>query len=475
MGRKQLKYIELDDEEGRLYAAGEQHLLFPISIVELLRGILRKIAGDAAAEALMYRIGEGIGREYAKRVKGILEESKVELDKDALLAQVYCTAMQSGWGEIKKIKWTNPEKNKIEIQGRNFPCQGLEGCGCALERGILAGSYHEIIGVRIYFALTNKTEDAVVFKSLEEAPPEVLKAEELALLSKTELEEVIRKKTFALEQSRVATLNIAQDLDKARRETEKAKMELEELTGKLERSNRELQDFVYIVSHDLKAPMRKVSMFGELLKEPLAGRLNEDEKENFDFMIEGATRMQELIDDLLIYSRVTTKAKPPERVDLNEVIEDLKNVELAIQLEETGGVIEVQEPLSTVYADPSQMHQLMQNLIGNGLKYHREGVPPVVTIRNKQDGNVVRIEVQDNGIGISEGYHDKIFKMFQRLHSDEEYEGTGVGLAVCKKIVERHGGEIGVGSTADGGSRFWFTIPIANDKLITRRIEESKK
>ncbi len=263
----------------------------------------------------------------------------------------------------------------------------------------------------------------------------------------------------ALEEVSGATLNIAYDLDAALIETAKAKDGLDVMTRKLERSNKDLQDFVYIVSHDLKAPVRKVTAFGDLLKESLEGRLDEDEQENFEFMIEGATRMQQLIDDLLLYSRVTTKVKPMTRVDLNEVIEDFRNVELATQLEDTGGVIEVPESLPAVHADASQMHQLLQNLIGNGLKYHREGVPPVITVRGKRVGNMDRIEVQDNGIGILEEHYEKIFKMFQRLHPGDEYEGTGVGLAVCKRIVERHGGEIGVKSTPGEGSVFWFTLP----------------
>jgi signal transduction histidine kinase len=270
-----------------------------------------------------------------------------------------------------------------------------------------------------------------------------------------ELDEKMRES----EEQKIATLNMLEDIKETKKELERAKEELEETNRKLERSNKELQEFVYVASHDLKEPVRKVSAFGELMKETLAGRLDEDEQENFDFMIDGATRMQQMIDDLLIYSRVTTKAKPAEPVDVNAVIENLKNVELAVPLEEVGGDIEVPKPLPNVYADSSQMHQLLQNLIGNGLKYHRDGVPPVVTVRSKQNGNKVRIEVQDNGIGISEEYYEEIFKMFQRLHSADDYEGTGIGLAVCKKIVERHGGEIGIESTPDAGSRFWFTVP----------------
>lgn len=221
MGRKQLKYIELEDEEGRLYAADIPHLLFPVQIVELLHGILRNIAGDTASEALMYRIGEAIGSEYARRLKKIVEEMGVELDEEAMLEQVYCAVMQSGWGTIE-IEWINLKDHKIRLRGRNLPCHEIEGCSCALERGITAGAYREIIGERVYFALCEKNDDTITFDSLKEIPPEVLSDEELALLSKTELEEVIREKTLELEKSRVATLNIAQDLKKAKKELQES-------------------------------------------------------------------------------------------------------------------------------------------------------------------------------------------------------------------------------------------------------------
>ncbi|HID19565.1 MAG TPA: hypothetical protein EYP28_01285 [Methanophagales archaeon] len=226
MSRKQLKYIELDDEEGRLYAAEIPHLLFPVSIVELMRDILRKIAGDAAAEALMYRIGVAIGREYAKRIISVIGGTEVDLDKDAMLEQVYYTVMQSGWGMIE-LKQINLKDNEIKIRCRNLPCLEVGGCSCALERGITAGAYLEIVGERLYYILREKSKDAVTFDSLKEIPPELVSAEELALLSKTELEEVISEKTLELEKSRLATLNIAHDLDKAKRRLQESITELE--------------------------------------------------------------------------------------------------------------------------------------------------------------------------------------------------------------------------------------------------------
>ena len=247
---------------------------------------------------------------------------------------------------------------------------------------------------------------------------------------------------------------------RAEEEREALLQDIKKINRKLEESNKELQDFAYIASHDLREPLRKISSFSALLQDSLKGKLDEDQQENLEFMIDGAERMQNMIDDLLTYSRLTTRAKPPQRVDLNEVVEDVKKLELAALLDETKGTIHVPELLPPVQADPSQMHQLFQNLIGNGLKFHKEGIPPEITIRARQaENNMIRIEVEDNGIGIDEEYHEQVFVMFKRLHSREQYEGTGIGLAACKKIVNRHGGDIGVKSTPGEGSTFWFTLP----------------
>jgi PAS domain S-box-containing protein len=258
-------------------------------------------------------------------------------------------------------------------------------------------------------------------------------------------------------------ITIVRDITERKRAEEEREALLQDITKsnqKLEAANKELQDFVYVASHDLREPLRKISSFGTLLQDSLKGKLDEDQQENFEFMIDGAQRMQDMIDDLLTYSRLTTRAKPPQQVFLNEVIENLKKLELATLLEETGGTIHIPEPLPPVQADPIQMNQLFQNLIGNGLKFHKEGIPPEITIRaHGVENKMIRIEVEDNGIGIDEQYHEQLFVMFKRLHSRAQYEGTGIGLAVCKKIVERHGGNIGVKSTPGKGSTFWFTLP----------------
>ena len=181
-------------------------------------------------------------------------------------------------------------------------------------------------------------------------------------------------------------------------------------------------------------------------------------------MIDGASRMQQMIEALLTYSRVTTKAVESVPVDLNKVVEELCGIELAVKIEETGTEIEVPERLGNIKCDPAQIRQLMQNFIANAIKYQKKDTTPEVVIRTRSlDDGMVRVEVQDNGIGIKEDHFKNVFVMFKRLHSMSEYEGTGIGLAVCKKIVERHGGNIGVSSTYGEGSTFWFTMPAVKE------------
>ncbi|HIE32111.1 MAG TPA: PAS domain S-box protein, partial [Methanosarcinales archaeon] len=224
--------------------------------------------------------------------------------------------------------------------------------------------------------------------------------------------------------------------DRKRADEEKEALinRLDKMNQKLEQSNKELQDFVYVSSHDLREPLRKILIFGRLLEETLAGKLDDDQQENFEFMIDGANKMQEIVDAVLSYSSVITGAKPSEVVNMNIIIDDLENLELADRLEETAGTIIVPEPLPPVYADPSQVHHLLQHLIVNGLKYHQQGKLPEITIRASELDSMVRAVVEDNGIGIARDHYDDVFTMFRRLHPRKDYEGTGIGLTICKRI-----------------------------------------
>ena len=179
-------------------------------------------------------------------------------------------------------------------------------------------------------------------------------------------------------------------------------------------------------------------------------------------MIEGADRMQQMVRSLLVYSGVSTKGMAFEQIDLNTLIEDLKAFELAGQLEQAHGNISIVGQLPAVKGDPDQVRQLLQNLVSNALKYRKKDIAPEVIVRaHTQDHGMVRIELQDNGIGVPAKRHDDIFVMFRRLHSRNDYDGTGIGLAVCKRVVERHQGKTGVTSEPGQGATFWFTLPLA--------------
>ena len=240
------------------------------------------------------------------------------------------------------------------------------------------------------------------------------------------------------------------------RESERA---LESYTDELRRSNEELQRFAYVASHDLQEPLRSIISFSQLLVRRYRGQLGEDADEFIGFIVEGGNRMQRLIDDLLQLSRVETKAKPLVPTDAGEVVADaLRLMETPIR--EAGATVTV-EDLPTVMADAAQLALVFTNLVGNALKYRRPDVPPEVRISAERTGRYWRFAVQDNGIGIEAEYFDRIFVIFQRLHTRDEYEGTGIGLAIVRKIVERHGGTVRVESTPGEGSTFFFTLPAA--------------
>jgi light-regulated signal transduction histidine kinase (bacteriophytochrome) len=247
---------------------------------------------------------------------------------------------------------------------------------------------------------------------------------------------------------------------------------LRQLNSELERSNQELQDFAYVASHDLQEPLRKIQAFGNLLEEEYGPNLNEG-KTYIDRMRNAASRMQVLINDLLMFSRVTTKALPFSPVDLNVIAQEVV-IDLESLVQKTRGTVEV-APLPTIEADPLQMRQLLQNLLGNALKFHKPDVPPLVRVSAEvcvdphTNEEQCLLTVEDNGIGFDEKYLDRIFTVFQRLHGRGEYEGTGIGLAVVRKIVERHSGTITAKSAVGEGATFLVTLQV-HQKAIEGKV-----
>lgn len=236
----------------------------------------------------------------------------------------------------------------------------------------------------------------------------------------------------------------------------KAHRDLKQKAAELKRSNDELEQFAYVASHDLQEPLRMVASYTQLLARRYKDQLDEDANDFIDYAVDGAERMQQLLNDLLQFSRVGTSTKPFTNVDLKEVVEkSLQNLEKYIEEHEAKITIETSLPELTV--NELQLIQLFQNLIHNAIKF-RGDQPPKVWINAEEQDNRWQFSVTDNGVGIDQRHQDRIFMIFQRLHNRNKYEGSGIGLAICKKIVERHGGIIWVDSTPGEGTTFYFTI-----------------
>ncbi len=235
----------------------------------------------------------------------------------------------------------------------------------------------------------------------------------------------------------------------------------QEMMEKLEQSNKELEQFAYVASHDLQEPLRMVSSYTQLLEKRYKDQLDDDARDFIRFAVDGANRMQRLIQDLLTYSRITTRGKEPEPISSHSILgHALANLSETIR--ETGAIV-TNDNLPFVMGDQSQLVMLFQNLISNGIKFNGEESPRVhISVRGQ--GDMAEFGVRDNGIGMNSEYLDRIFVIFKRLHTRSEYPGTGIGLAVCKRIVERLGGRIWVESEPGEGSTFYFTLPLAHEQ-----------
>jgi light-regulated signal transduction histidine kinase (bacteriophytochrome) len=263
-----------------------------------------------------------------------------------------------------------------------------------------------------------------------------------------------------LESTQKAVLNILEDFDEEKQKVEAANRDLMQRTQQLGISNAELEQFAYVASHDLQEPLRMVSNYVQLLERRYKGHIDDQADKYIRYAVEGAGRMQALIGGLLEYSRIGQGELPSVNAfDTNAAFLEAK-ANIASATEESGAVI-VHEELPMAFGDPQQIAQVFQNLLGNALKFRRAGVAPRVEVRAERANNDVEFTVADNGIGIEPQYASRIFVIFQRLHTRAEYPGTGIGLSICKKMIERNGGRIWVDSVPGAGATFHFTLRAA--------------
>lgn len=366
-----------------------------------------------------------------------------EQDSDRTVKPVARAGYEEGYLDSVKITWADTQRGRgpSGTAIRTGEPSIVRNCLCdpdfapwreaALKRGYASS-----------IALPLKSEGHV-FGALNiyAREPEAFDGEELSLL-----------------QSLAANLAYGIAALRTRQEQRRAEEALEEYARKLESLNQDLEEFAFVASHDLQEPLRKIRSFGERLNEQYKDALDECGKDYIERMTGAARRMQELLEGLLKYSRVTVQEDAFALVDLNKVVQDTVS-DLDVALKRSGGTVEV-GPMPILKAEEPPMRQLFQNLIGNALKYRDEKRSPVVTVSAHREGRVCRILVEDNGIGFEEKYLERIFKPFQRLHGrSSAYEGTGLGLAICRKIVERHGGSITARSVPGKGSTFILTLP----------------
>lgn len=277
--------------------------------------------------------------------------------------------------------------------------------------------------------------------------------------AKNELESTVKRRTRELKEANGRLQNELEERKITENKLKKSQKNLKSLIDELKRSNEELQQFAYVSSHDLQEPLRTITSFTQLIERRYKDKLDPDADEFIEYIVDAAKRMQTLINDLLNYSRVATRGKEFELTSTEEILKHTKS-NLYAAINENNAEI-THENLPKIIADKRQMIQLFQNLIGNAIKFRKPEITPKIHIKARKDENKNEyiFSVQDNGIGMEPQYAERIFIIFQRLHTMEEYEGTGIGLAVSKRIIERHGGQIWVESKPSAGSIFYFTLP----------------
>ncbi|MBN1410771.1 MAG: substrate-binding domain-containing protein [Spirochaetales bacterium] len=417
------KKLEMSTEASRLRNLGEE-LLERIEIDPLLDEVAKELPriGVKSSYLSMYKNPES-PLENSKLILAFNEDGRLDIDLNKNIFPSKNLFPDSS--EFKKRRFTAIVETLF---------YGKQPLGLAIFE---MASRNWKIYEALRFVMINSLRSSLLLKQLQDQA--------------NRLEEEVKARTKDL--TKINT--------KLEREIRERKRTEEDLT----RSNADLEQFAYIASHDLQEPLRMVSSYVQLLERRLKNSLDKDSGEFMDFIVDGAKRMQTMISDLLTYSRVTTNQKQFISTDCNQLLEKVvTNIQTMVA--ETKAKITYSCPI-TVNADPSQLTQIFQNLIANAVKFHSEKEPRVEIKGEDKNGEWI-FSVKDNGIGIDEKFKNKIFVMFQRLHTRNEYPGTGIGLAICKKIIERHKGRIWIDSKPGKGSTFYFTIPKTQEKQNDR-------
>lgn len=371
-----------------------------------------------------------------QRVAG-LESLKTELEKS---------------GELFKVLFYRSSIGIYIVQGGHFRLVNHQFAEIA------GYNEDELVGINPMKLVHAEDRNAVRENAVKMLKGELSSAYEFRMVTKSaKIKWVMETVTPIFYQGERATLGNLTDIT----DRKQAEQELKHVTAEMQRSNTELGQFAYVISHDLQEPLRMVSSYTQLLAKRYQSKLDADADEFITYAVDGAKRMQALLGDLLEYSRVGTRGKPFSLIDSEDIIKQaMANLKIAI--EESGALVSY-DTLLAVMADEGQLVQLFQNLIANAIKF-RGQEPPRIHISAKRRRKVIIFSVRDNGIGIDSQHSKGIFEIFRRLHTREEYPGTGMGLSICKKIVERHGGHIWVQSRSGEGSTFYLTIQVPGDE-----------
>jgi signal transduction histidine kinase len=326
---------------------------------------------------------------------------------------------------------------------------------------LMAGLVAIMIGAALLYARKLRKESETAERETEQHIAQLEATQKQLRVARDDLEIRVAERTQELLRANTALRDESEQRLRTIAEVQRAHAVLDRQARRLSESNRDLQEFAYVASHDLQEPLRKILAFSDRLGSRLGDDLDDTARDYIDRLRNAATRMQKLIDDLLVFSRVQTQGDAHQRADLDEIVRSVVG-DLEIAIEESGTTVSV-GTLPTIEADPSQMRQLFQNLIGNAMKFRQDGVKPMIAVaggvEDSEEGPVCVITVADNGIGFAPEHAEKIFTVFQRLHGRGEYEGSGIGLAVTRRVAERHGGTIQATGRPGHGATFVIRIP----------------